>query len=440
LNFQLGLIAVVVMLAGISAASGLGKGLRMLSEMNLLLAIALMGFVLFAGPTLYLLGSFSENLGNYFSSMVEMTFRNYTYEPTNSEGWFGGWTILYWAWWISWSPFVGMFIARISRGRTIREFIVGVLIIPSLFNFMWMTVFGNTAIWIDTHAAAGALGATAGNVDALLFQFFNYLPFTSISSGLAVLLIAVFFVTSADSGAFVIDNIATRGNLKSPVWQRLLWAGVIGLVACCLLSAGGLKALQAMTLIAALPFAFVMLLLCFGLLRGLRADAFHSQQKLSHASNFWTGKQWKQRLHQILHQSGQQEAQNFIDKIVHPAMQLVQQEFQKNNVLAHVARESDDAIQLRIAQDNLREFVYGVRCIVQEVPSFVMKNNTLPTLSSGQHYVPTTYFADGRKGYDIHYFTEEELLADILKQYERHLSLSMNAQAQLLQQAPSHLE
>ncbi|PRC95220.1 BCCT family transporter [Solimicrobium silvestre] len=438
LSFQLGLIVVVVVLAGISAASGLGKGLRILSEINLLIAIVLMGFVLAVGPTLYLLGSFSENLGDYLSSIVEMTFRNYTYEPTKSAGWFGNWTILYWAWWISWSPFVGMFIARISRGRTIREFIVGVLLVPSLFNFMWMTVFGNSAIWIDTHVAAGALGATASNVDALLFQFFSYLPFSALSSIVAVLLIAVFFVTSADSGAFVIDNIASRGNTNSPIWQRLFWAALIGLVACCLLSAGGLKALQAMTLIAALPFGFVMLLLCVGLLRGLQADALHSQQKLSYASNFWTGKHWKRRLAQILHQAGQVETQTFMNEMVQPAMRTMQQEFAKGAVQAEVMVNGDGSVQLKIAQTSLRDFVYGVRCVAKEIPAFALNNDALPASSNAQTYEPTTYFADGRKGYDIQYFSEEELLADILKQYERHLSLSMNAQAQLLQQAPSH--
>ena len=438
ITFQMGLIALVVGLAGLSAASGLGKGLRILSEFNLVLAIALMGFVLIVGPTLYLLGSFSENIGNYLSGLVEMTFRNFTYEKSNKDGWFGGWTILYWAWWISWAPFVGMFIARISRGRTIREFIVGVLVVPSAFNLLWMTIFGNGAIWIDTHIAHGALSAAASNPDALLFQFFSYLPFPAISSGVAVLLIAVFFITSADSGAFVIDNIATRGNFNSPVWQRLLWAAIIGIVACCLLYAGGLKALQAMTLIATLPLAGILLILCFGLLRGLRADVLHSQQKLSYATNYWTGKFWKQRLTQILHQSGQEEIQGYIDNVVQTAMDTMQKEFAKSGVIAQVIKETDGAIQLKIAQDNLREFVYGVRCVGKKIAPFVAINANLNLSESEQTYEPITFFVDGRKGYDIQYLSEQELFADILRQYERHLNLSMNVDAQLLQQAPSH--
>ena len=216
-----------------------------------MLAFILLAFVIVAGPTVFLFEALSENIGNYVSGLVQLSFRTFAYEPPSQEGWFGGWTILYWAWWISWSPFVGMFIARISRGRTIRQFVTGVLLVPTAFNLLWMTAFGNSAIWIDTHVAMGALGQTASNVDALLFRFFEYLPWFKPVAWLTIVLIAVFFVTSADSGAFVVDNIASRGHARSPVWQRLFWAAVLGATAMVLMLAGGLKALQAMTLVAA---------------------------------------------------------------------------------------------------------------------------------------------------------------------------------------------
>ncbi|MGL6039578.1 MAG: BCCT family transporter, partial [Deefgea sp.] len=438
IHMQLGLIAAVVALAGLSAASGVGKGVRILSELNLGLAITLMAFVLIAGPTLYLLGAFSENIGNYLTNIVQLTFRNFTYETANSEGWYQGWTILYWAWWISWAPFVGMFIARISRGRTIREFIIGVLLIPATFNFLWMTVFGNAAIWIDTHTAMGALSASAGNVDALLFTFLDYLPFAGLSSALAITLISIFFVTSADSGAMVIDNIASRGDPKSPVWQRLFWAVVLGIVAGCLLTAGGLKALQAMTIVAALPFAIVMLLLCWGLVKGLRADELHSRQKLSHASNFWTGQLWQRRLAQILRQPSELDVRGFITTTVKPAMEKITQELVSKGINAKVTELSEDKIQLEVMQNQLRDFVYGVACQEKVVPEFALANSALPTSEQAKTFEPTTYFTDGRKGYDVQYLTENEMLADILKQYERHLSLSLNADAALLQHAPSH--
>jgi choline/glycine/proline betaine transport protein len=287
--FRISVIVIVVCLAGLSAVSGLDKGVRRLSEFNLVLAFILLAFVIVAGPTVFLFEALSENIGNYLSGLVQLSFRTFAYEPANQEGWFGGWTILYWAWWISWSPFVGMFIARISRGRTIRQFVTGVLLVPTAFNLLWMTAFGNSAIWIDTHVAFGALGQTAGNVDALLFRFFEYLPWFKPVAWLTIVLIAVFFVTSADSGAFVVDNIASRGHARSPVWQRLFWAAVLGVTAMVLMLAGGLGALQAMTLVAALPVAVIMLSLCYGLWRGLQADRAHFSPDLAPATSFWSG-------------------------------------------------------------------------------------------------------------------------------------------------------
>src|SRR5690606_15979607 len=184
--------------------------------------VALMVFILIFGPTVFLLGSYSENLGYYINDFFNLTFATHTYEPEHKE-WFFNWTILYWAWWISWSPYVGLFIAKISKGRTIREFIGAVLIIPTLFNFAWMTFFGNSATWLDQHTAQGALAAVADNADILLFEFFKYFPLTSIVSVFAILILVIFFVTSADSGIFVMNNISTKNAPKSPKWQLVFW-------------------------------------------------------------------------------------------------------------------------------------------------------------------------------------------------------------------------
>jgi choline/glycine/proline betaine transport protein len=199
IEVQLPLIVGVTAMATLSVATGLDKGVRILSETNLVVAILLMLFVLVVGPTTQLFRDFVQNLGLYFDTLVLRTFNIYAYQPTP---WIDAWTLFYWAWWISWSPFVGMFIARISRGRTVREFVVAVLFIPAGFTFFWMTVFGNTAISIDTGAAAGALGsAVADDVSVGLFRFFEYLPFPVVTSTFAVLLVCIFFITSADSGA-----------------------------------------------------------------------------------------------------------------------------------------------------------------------------------------------------------------------------------------------
>ncbi|WP_373976636.1 BCCT family transporter [Chitinibacter sp. SCUT-21] len=438
LAVQLALIATVIILAGISASTGLGKGVRRLSELNLLLAVILLLFVLFAGPTLFLLGAFGDNVGNYLSQFLNLTFRGFTYTPTQSEGWFSGWTILYWAWWISWSPFVGLFIARISRGRTIREFITGVIIIPSIFTFIWMTVFGNSVIWLDMNVAQGALAATAGNVDALLFSFFSYLPFSNIASIISMMLILVFFVTSADSGALMLDGLSSKDPANSPIWQRLFWAILLGLTAGTLLSAGGQKALMTMTLIAALPFAFIMILLAFSLWLGLVADQRHSRQKFTPASSFWTGQHWKQRLEQILHQPSSDDVARFIRDTVSPALNEVAQEMQQRGQEAKIITHDDGGISLCVPQPNLRDFIYGVRAHARPVASFALRDTNIPASERQYTYEPVTFFADGRRGYDIEYLRKEELIADVLKQYERYLSLSHSQNTHLINTTPEH--
>lgn len=446
--FRIAVIVVVVGLAGLSAASGLDKGVKRLSEVNLLITFALLGFVLLCGPTVFLLQAFSENIGNYLSSLVGMSLRTFTYEVANDDGWFGGWTILYWAWWISWSPFVGMFIARISRGRTVREFIVGVLFIPTAFNLLWMTVFGNGAIWIDTHVAQGALSATASNVDALLFRFFEYLPLAKAVSWIAVLLITLFFVTSADSGAYVVDAIASRGHPQSPVWQRLFWAVVLGMTAVVLLLAGGLKALQAMTLVTALPVAAIMVLLCIGLWRGMKADLAHAGQDLAPATSFWTGQHWRKRLEQIVRQPTEADVNRFLKVSVLPAMQEVVAEMRKQGVDARVqddtaVTEGADAgsVRLIVPITGLRDFVYGVRPVTRRLPGFMLTEVTDDEANVRRHVVePITFFEDGREGYDVQYLRQEELIADILRNYERYLSLMADQRTVLLNRAPGHTE
>ncbi|MET3725696.1 BCCT family transporter [Sphingomonas trueperi] len=266
-------IVVIVLVMGaatLSVLSGADRGIRRLSELNLTVAVLLMLFVLVLGPTLFLLRALVQNFGLYLDHFVMRTFTLYAYEP---RAWMADWTLFYWAWWIAWSPFVGMFIARISRGRTIREFVIGVLFVPTAFTFLWMTVFGNTAISLDLGAASGGIAqAVQVNLSTALFKFLEYLPAASVTSTLAILLVAVFFVTSADSGALVIDTLASGGKEDTPRWQRMYWCVLLGATATLLLVAGGLGALQAATLLAALPFCFIMLLLAYGLIRQTNAD------------------------------------------------------------------------------------------------------------------------------------------------------------------------
>ena len=323
---QVGVIVVVMCLAMFSAISGVGKGVKILSEINLTLASGLLLFVLIAGPTLYLLSAFSDNIGNYFSNLVQLSFKTYAYEQEHTS-WFSGWTVLYWAWWCSWAPFVGLFIARISKGRTIREFIFGVLVIPSLFGILWFTVFGNTAVWLNDGIAAGELGEFISSPEILLFKFLNYLPLPTVTGFVSLLVISLFFITSADSGIYVLNNIASRDkSLASPAWQAIMWGTLMSVVAIVLMQSGGLANLQTMTLIVALPFALLMLIMCFSLWKGLKIDKKYFSTKVNPTSIFWTGDKWQERLEQMMNQTQEKDILRFLKYTALPAMRELRQE------------------------------------------------------------------------------------------------------------------
>ncbi|MFM4959972.1 BCCT family transporter [Aeromonas caviae] len=273
-----------------------------------------------------------------------------------------------------------------------------------------------------------------------MFNFFDLLPGADITSALAVILISVFFVTSADSGAFVIDNIATQGKEGSPVWQRLFWALLLGVTAGTLMSTGGLAALQSMTLIAALPFAFIMVLLCLGLCRGLVADKEHSARRLSPATDFWNGKQWRTRMDHLLRPSTEQEARAFVDKVALPALTALSQEFAARGITSRVEEDGPDQCHLLVPQQGRRDFCYGVRIEARPAPAFNPLEAAHNHDPEARIFEPITYFADGRAGYDIQYLTRDELSADVLRQYERYLVLSQDEGQDLLSSAPEHTQ
>ncbi|MFO8031733.1 MAG: BCCT family transporter [Desulfohalobiaceae bacterium] len=263
---QVLLIAGITAIATWSVVMGLNAGIRRLSEINLFLAAILLVFVLLLGPTLFVLNAFVENIGYYLQNFPELSTWNETYDDSN---WQQGWTVFYWGWWIAWSPFVGMFIARVSYGRTIKEFILGVLFVPTLITFLWITVFGNTAINIEMFGAGGIAKAVQENIPVSLFVLLENFPLDLLTSLLSILVIIFFFVTSSDSGSMVIDMITSGGNPDPPVLQRLFWAILEGVVAAVLLVGGGLVALQTGAITTGLPFALVLLVMGFSLRRGL---------------------------------------------------------------------------------------------------------------------------------------------------------------------------
>lgn len=424
---QVGVIVVVMCLAVFSAISGVGKGVKILSEINLTLAFCLLLFVLIAGPTLYLLSAFSDNIGNYFSNLVQLSFKTYAYEQEHTS-WFSGWTVLYWAWWCSWAPFVGLFIARISKGRTIREFIFGVLVIPSLFGILWFTVFGNTAVWLNDGIAAGELGEFISSPEILLFKFLNYLPLPTVTGFVSLLVISLFFITSADSGIYVLNNIASRDkSLASPAWQAIMWGTLMSVVAIVLMQSGGLANLQTMTLIVALPFALLMLVMCFSLWKGLIADKKYFSTKVNPTSIFWSGDKWKSHLEQMMNQTQEKDILRFLKNTALPAMRELRQELTgKYNLSVEINtlfEQEEPALELVIHKESMRDFMYGIKSVGREVSEQLINDENLPHIQHSTTYEPYTYFFDGRVGYDVQYMDQDELIADMLKQYERYLSL-----------------
>ena len=426
-SLQVVVIAVVMSLAIFSAISGVGKGVKILSELNLTLAFCLLIFVLVAGPTLYLLSAFSDNIGTYLSNLVQLSFKTYVYEQEHT-GWFSGWTILYWAWWCSWAPFVGLFIARISKGRTIREFIFGVLVIPSMFGILWFTVFGNTAIWLNDGEAAGTLGQMISSPETLLFKFLDYLPLSGVTGLVSLVVISLFFITSADSGIYVLNNIASRDkSLAAPRWQAVMWGVLMSTVAIVLMQSGGLANLQTMTLLVALPFAMLMLLMCFSLWKGLNADKKYFDTKVNPTSIFWTGDKWKERLEQMMNQTQEKDILRFLKHTVLPAMRELRQEligkYELSVQINTLFDQDEPAVELVIQKDLMRDFMYGVKSIGREVSEQLINDDNLPHIQHSMTYEPYTYFFDGRVGYDVQYMDQDELIADMLKHYERYLSL-----------------
>ncbi len=269
-NNQILLIALITLIATVSVASGLNRGIRILSQVNIYLAALLVIFVFIMGPTVFLLSSFVQSSGHYLQNIVALTFQTDAFFGVE---WQKMWTMFYWGWWISWSPFVGLFIARISRGRTIKEFIRGALLAPVIITFMWIIVFGNTAIHMEIFGHGGIIEAVETNMPTALYVMLDKLPGPMVSSALATMVVMTFFVTSANSGSFVISILSSGGNPRPIIPLRIFWSVIQGAVAAVLLLTGGLIGLQTAALTTALPFCLVLLLMCYSTYKGLRAES-----------------------------------------------------------------------------------------------------------------------------------------------------------------------
>lgn len=418
---QIILIVVATGLATISVASGLDRGIRILSETNLGLAVVLVLFVLVLGPTIFILQTFVQNTGGYISDLVNKTFNLYAYEPND---WIGGWTLFYWGWWIAWSPFVGLFIARISRGRSIREFVRGVLLVPTGFTLMWMTVFGDTAIHMIVVDGMTELAQVVAQDSSLaLFAFLEQLPLASITSTVAIAMVVVFFVTSADSGALVVDLLASGGAENSPVWQRIFWSSLMGVVAIALLLADGLTALQTATIASALPFSVILLLAMWGLFKALKLDATKRRiryQTVTRAQQGSTGQSWQRRLRNIVLMPKRDHVLRFITEVARPAINSVAEELKQQGYDVQVNEDTETkAVSLEVRHHGeYLDFSYAVWPLEQERP--VLTPDDVRDEEERRYFRAEVFLREGGQDYDIMGWSNEAVISDILDQYERH--------------------
>lgn len=405
---QVILIVAVVGLATISVLSGVGKGVRRLSELNLVMAVCLMLFIMLAGPTLFLIRAYVQNFGLYLDHFIVRSFTLYAYEP---RAWLADWTLFYWSWWIAWSPFVGLFIARISRGRSVREFVVSVLTVPTAFTFLWMTVFGNSAMALDMGIAQGAISdAVRADLSTALFRFLDYFPLPTVTSILAIALVMVFFVTSADSGALILANLSSAHNDEdAPGWMRVYWAVLLALVSSALLLAGGLSALQTATLLAALPFGIILLLMGAGLVRQMNADLRGEviEQAAPHLGA---------RLRFIFAPASREQITRQINQTACPALEEVYAALSANAEFANLDRQEDE-ITLTIDNEKGTSFFYRVSPRSRPRPALTASDARQNRRLNEWRMAANS--SDGKRARDITGFTREQIVSDVLEHLQR---------------------
>ena len=418
---QIVLIIGVTLLAIISVTTGLDKGIRRLSELNMGLAVILLLVILILGPTVYLLQTFVQNTGGYAADLVRNTFNLFAYEKTD---WLGGWTILYWGWWMSWAPFVGLFIARVSRGRTIREFAMGVLFIPSGFTLLWMTVFGNSAIDLIMNQGVASLADAVAQDEAIsLFAFLENFPFSSVLSFIGTCMVIVFFVTSSDSGSMVVDMLCSNGSDNTPLWQRIFWASAEGVVAAVLLLAGGLGALQTMTIASALPFAVVLLVATYGLIKALRVDVVKRESLQMNMRPSTVGNpdesSWEKRLASILDHPDKKNVNDYINTVVKEAMEQVKKQLAKHDVEAGVEEVKSGRFILSVALEEAYDFHYEVRRYSYDRPAYGQDDDD--DEAEDVYYRAEVHLKEGGQDYDIMGWPKEAVIHDIVEHYQKHM-------------------
>ncbi|RKS20998.1 choline/glycine/proline betaine transport protein [Arthrobacter sp. AG1021] len=429
-GWQIILIVIAVVMATISVLTGVEKGIRRLSELNVLLCVALMLFILVTGGTAYLMDGIITNVGDSIARFPSMALDTFAYD--RPESWLNGWTLFFWAWWIAWAPFVGLFLARISRGRTIRQFVTGVLVVPFAFILLWISIFGNSALQL-VRSGNEAFGEVAMNTpERAFYSLLEQFPAAPFTAAVATFTGLLFYVTSADSGALVMANFTS--HLKDPQADgskpvRLFWSLATGLLTLGMLFVDGVPTLQGATVIMGLPFSFVLLLIMLGLFKSLRIEsALASSYKntmhealTSRLGSVNDRRSWKQRLARSMTYPGLKAARRYLDEVARTALDEVAEEFRSRGADVEVTLEPVPNLQLPsldllVATGAERPFKYQVYPVQLPVPRYA---RSAP--GNDVYYRIEVFSQEGSHGYDLMGLSKEQVIGDILDQYEAHL-------------------
>lgn len=430
--WKIALIGLSVVMATISVLTGVEKGIRRLSELNVILCIVLMLYVLVTGKTAFLMDAMISNVGDMLAQFPFMALDTFAYD--RPDAWLNGWTLFFWAWWIAWAPFVGLFLARISRGRTIRQFVFSVLIVPMAFILTWISIFGNSALALimDGNAQFGEIAMNTP--ERAFYSLLEQYPAVPLVAGIATFTGLLFYVTSADSGALVMANFTSHlkdseADGSKPV--RLFWSLAIGILTLAMLLVGGVPTLQGATVIMGLPFSVVLVFVMVGLYKSLRVESalansydstLHSVLS-SRSSSLSDRRNWRQRLSRQVSYSGLEQTEAFITDTVKPALREVYEEFLAQGVDVELEIQQVGGLQLEsvdlivVTHKEQRPFKYQVYPVRVNMPSYARM-----TTSADVYYRLEAFNQEGSHGHDLIGLSEEQIIADVLDQYESHMA------------------
>ncbi|WP_367109494.1 BCCT family transporter [uncultured Psychrobacter sp.] len=433
LTLQIALVVGAVVLTILATTSGVDRGIRWISELNLWSAVAMMAFILIAGETAFLLNALVENLGQFFVTLPARMFKTFAYVPGSSV-WMGSWTLFFWAFWLAWGPFVGVFLARISRGRTLREFVIAAITVPVLCDFIIVSFFGNSALYGVLQGNTAFAELAVESPERGWYALLELFPGATILIALATLSGFLFYITSANSGAMVMSNFSTSipdPSEDGPKWLRIFWALLTAILTISMLIAGGVITMEYATLIFALPVTIIVYLVMFSFSKALRIERAENEGKvlrrpsITPSGGHLPERSWKQRLGQMLAYPSKREAVQFLDRIVRPALNDVAGEFERQGY--EIERDNiphiDDDIDiggplLKVASDAQNNFYYQVSLV--ETPSPTFSGKMAPVSDVYYRLEVTTQTGSG--GYDLMGLTKQQVINDVLEQYEAYLT------------------